>query len=83
MIVVVPSSGNVCRQWRGCDSDNGRNLIVATAIGLADSPVVELFAVAEQRFTSWEFALLEGIVFVFVAGLASFLAGNIPCKRAR
>ena len=27
-------------------------------------------------------AFLEGCVFVFTAGLASFLAGNIPCERS-
>ena len=62
MIVVVSSSGKVFRQWRGCDSDNGRNLVAATAIGLVDSPLVELFGVAEYIVLLLEILLiLQGL----------------------
>ena len=33
-------------------------------------------------FSCWEHAVLERFVFVFVAGLASFLVANIPCERS-
>ena len=76
-------SGKVFRQWGGRGSGNGRNLVTATATGIVDSPVVELFAGAESMvLLLGNVALLEGCVFVFVAALASFLAGNIPCERS-
>ena len=72
MIVVVPSSGMVFRQWSGRGSDNGRNHVAATALGLVDSPVVELFAVA----------FLEGSVLSLSLGLRVSFRGNISCERS-
>ena len=40
----------------GCGSDTERNLVAATAPGLVDNPVVELFAVAETVwFSCWKY----------------------------
>ena len=65
----------MCRQWAGCGSDNRRNLVAATEMGLVDSPVVELFDFCRiYDSLAGNIAFLEGHVFVFVAGLARFLA---------
>ena len=78
MIVLII----VVRQWARCGSDNGRTLVAASAVGLVDSPAVELFAVAE--FVGLLLGILLFLKDVFLClslGLRVSLR-PIPCERS-
>ena len=64
----------------GCGSKNWRDLVAATS-DLVDSLAVELIVVEQYVVLLLERLLCLQDFLKFVAGLASFLAGNIPSER--